>query len=110
MLPQFLSLAHFPSSIVIMPLRKTEGSRKVQISRAHILVRKSWWFGRLAFNLSDGNNAETVFNVRLNVRGAAAWSARLRFWLRSNIEGKREAERSIWEMLAKVQIQRVTGC
>lgn len=47
-----------------MPLRKTEGSRQVQISRAHLLVRKSWWFGRLAFNLSDGNNAETVFNVR----------------------------------------------
>lgn len=89
MLPQFLSLAHFPTSIVIIPLRSTEGSRQVQISGAHLLVRKPWWFGRPGFNLSDGNNAETVYNVRLNVRGAAAWSARPRFWLRSNIEGKR---------------------
>jgi hypothetical protein len=110
MLAQSLSLAHFPLSIATMPLRNAEGPSQVQISGAHLLVRKAWWFGQPGFNLSDENNAETVSNVRLNPRGAAVWSARLRFWLRSKIEGKKEAERSIWEMLAKVQIRRVTGC
>ena len=62
-----------------MPLHNGEGPSQVQICGAHLPVRKAWWFGQPGFNLSDGNNAETVSNVRLNPQGATASSARLRF-------------------------------
>lgn len=79
---QHLSPAHFPPSIATMPLCNAEGPGHVQISGAHLLGRRAWWFGQPAFNVSDGNNAEAESNVRLTPRGAAAWSARLRSWLR----------------------------